>query len=176
MESLLLGLIDTIDEAALNPDAWPASWERVADSVSGTTGTSLQITHASARRRSNCLDQVSVLSQVHRDTAWGLAYERHYHAVNAFAEKRFLLRPVKVLTTSAMLADADRAKTECYNDFLKPQDCFYGLAGLVLKRVNRHDACRHQEPRKVLAGIDDAWRLRRDTSRSVASYHRGTWR
>lgn len=62
------------------------------------------------------------------------SYAEHYSHVNVWAENEDKMPAGSVVTSSMLYPDADLVRTEYYNDWLKPQDLFHALGGVVAKQ------------------------------------------
>lgn len=134
MESGLFELIDKVYEAALNPQAWPAFLDRFAECVSGNRGTSLMLTHLKNACGDRQYDQGCLFSYVRHEPAWVAEFDQYYYSVNPFVDSVANEPEGKAYRSSQFLSDAALARTEYYNDFMRREDLFYGLGGVVARR------------------------------------------
>jgi len=66
------------------------------------------------------------------DPFWGKRYHEYYLGVNVWlAPARPLMKPGWIFGGEEMIGDAALQKTEFYNDFLRPQNQFYVLGGVL---------------------------------------------
>ena len=131
MESILLELIEKIYEAALNPQAWPAVLDQFAQCVSGHHGTSLMLTRLKHEAGTSQYDQGCLLSYVHHEPAWVAEFDQYYYSVNPFVDSVANEPEGKAYRSSQLLSDAELARTEYYYDYLRRENLFYGLGGVV---------------------------------------------
>lgn len=134
METILLELIEKIYEAALNPQAWPAVLDQFAQCVAGHRGTSLMLTRLKNDGDKGQYDQGCLLSYVHHEPAWVAEFDQYYYSVNPFVDSVANEPEGKAYRSSQLLSDAELARTEYYYDYLRRENLFYGLGGVVARR------------------------------------------
>jgi DNA-binding CsgD family transcriptional regulator len=59
------------------------------------------------------------------------SFSNYYHRKNVWAAQEGAMPPGKAVTSSMLFPDSELAKTEYYGDWLKPQDIFYAVGGVL---------------------------------------------
>ena len=131
-------LIQQIYAAAYDPAKWVDVMERLSDAVGGLRGCLTRIDMSDG----SGVDAILMRS----DPSWVDAYARHFGSINVFKTSDSpadLRAPVKpVATDEDCLPRDDYAKSEYYNDFMRPQDVDrslfirLGLSGTVASTIN----------------------------------------
>lgn len=71
------------------------------------------------------------------DAALMHRYGEYYQHRNVWAANEAVMRPGVAVTSSMLYPDADLKKTEYYDGWLRPNDIFYALGGVVLEDARR---------------------------------------
>jgi DNA-binding CsgD family transcriptional regulator len=123
-ERTVLEAIGRIYDAAGDASRWPAFLEGFADAVNGLSATLLSVDLECQRG--------SLQASVRVDPADQKKYDRYYGGVDHWvASARPLLKTGTVLTSELYCPGEELARTEFYNDFLRPLNIFHNLAGII---------------------------------------------
>lgn len=131
-EDSLHHLIDLVYQAALDPERWPAVLHGLIAAL-GSTHASLFIHDFDTQ-----FVQADATGTMFRTVGfedWAVArYAEHYSALNVWAANEERLSSGTVVTSSMLYPDDKLTGTEFYGDWLRPQDLFYSLGGIVERR------------------------------------------
>jgi DNA-binding CsgD family transcriptional regulator/PAS domain-containing protein len=119
-------LIGLIYESAVDPSVWQEFLKQFADAIGSTTSTLFFQDHSA------CKGEVSV---AHRyDPFYLRQYEMHYASVNVWLQRLATQTKSGDIRNSAHACSASELlKTEYYNDWLRPQDLFFGYGGTIFR-------------------------------------------
>ena len=125
-------LIGLIYDAAYEPALWPEFLKAMAAAIDGQ-GT-LLFQHNFDTRDGNMRGDVSPLNAVIGfDPAYLRSYEEHFSRLNVWSRNEVELRTGRAVTGSMLFPSRDLPKTEFYSDWLRPQQLFYLLGGVVIR-------------------------------------------
>lgn len=130
-EETLLALIDLIYEAACDPTRWPEFLSAFACAVDGR-GTLIYTHNFETMDASTASDGGFPNAVIGFDPAF-LSSLEHYNHVNVWAQNEAMLAPGRPVTGSMLYPDRELPKTEFYNDWLRPQDYFHAIGGIVVR-------------------------------------------
>jgi len=112
-----LDLIGLIYEAVEDPDGWPVFLDRLVRAMSATAAA-LHFQDLGSRAE-------SMPVEVGFDPALAKAYVEHYHEVNILLKRAApFLTPGAIVTNPQICEDSTLARSEYYEEFLRPQDLF----------------------------------------------------
>jgi len=131
-EPMLLDLVGRIYEAAADPDRWPEFMVAFARAVNAE-GVVLWLHDFADGSASFDGSGASLACFTGFDPAAIGSYGAHYSGVNVWVKNEDKLTSGSVVTSSMLYPDAELVRSEYYNDWLKPQDLFYALGGVVTK-------------------------------------------
>lgn len=115
--SRLLGLIERIYAAALEPGLWPAVLEEVAEAIHGESTTIFVP-----------LPETPLVSMARTDPFALDSYVNHYAAINVLSEAcDEIFADGEVRYAHRALPDDVLERTEFYNDFFKPHNMHYSM-------------------------------------------------
>lgn len=128
----LLELIGAIYDAALDPLLWPRFLELFAQACksSSTLIFMHDFSNSEATVEGNA---ASIAAYAHFDDAFISSFAEHYNTVNVWVKNEDALQPGIPLTGSMLYPNSVLGKTEWYGDWLRPQNLFYALGGIVLR-------------------------------------------
>ncbi|MCQ8181934.1 LuxR C-terminal-related transcriptional regulator [Methylomonas sp. SURF-1] len=124
-------LVGLIYEAALEPERWQAVLLGFSDWF-GAAGTTLWVHDFASRGVHTELGGES-FRFVRFDPAYLASYADYYTLTNVWTENEALLREGAVVTSSMLYDDNRLPETEYFGDWLRPQNLFYSLGGIVAK-------------------------------------------
>lgn len=124
-------LVGLIYEAALEPERWQAVLLEFSDWF-GAAGTTLWV-HDFASRGVHAENGGESFRFVRFDPDYLASYADYYTLTNVWTENEALLREGAVVTSSMLYDDNHLPETEYYGDWLRPQNLFYSLGGIVAK-------------------------------------------
>lgn len=130
-DETLLALINLIYEAACDPTGWPEFLSAFACAVEGR-GTLIYSHNFKTMDASTASDGGFPNAAVGFDPAF-LGSLEHYNHVNVWAQNETMLEPGRPVTGSMLYPDRELPKTEFYNDWLRPQDYFHAIGGIVVR-------------------------------------------
>lgn len=128
-DETLHALINLIYEAACDPARWPEFLSAFANSVEGR-GTLIYTHNVETMDASTASDGGFPNAVVGFDPQFLQSLE-HYNHVNVWAQNEALLKPGKPVTGSMLYPEGKLLNTEFYTDWLRPQDYFHALGGIV---------------------------------------------
>lgn len=129
-EETLLTLINLIYEAALDPKRWPEFLSAFAAAVEGR-GTLIYTHNFETLDASTASDGTFPNAVVGFDPEYLRTLEEHYNHVNVWALNETMLEPGRPVTGSMLFPERELTKTEFYGDWLRPQDYFHAIGGIV---------------------------------------------
>lgn len=131
-DETLHALIDLIYESACDPTRWPEFLRAFARAVGGR-GTLIYTHNFETMDASTASDGRFPNAVVGFDPAFLATLESHYNHVNVWAQNETLLEPGRPVTGSMLFPDRELPKTEFYADWLRPQDYFHAIGGIVIR-------------------------------------------
>lgn len=132
-ESQYDDLIGKIYDAGVMPELWPVFLEQLSEAFN-SRGTVIYLMDFSSRSPTCRSDEISFIQSARTDPETIASYERYYSKVNVWLENSRDLPEGKLITTDHLFPVRDLAKTEWYNDWLKPQGYFHAMIGHLLKQ------------------------------------------
>jgi|HubBroStandDraft_1064217.scaffolds.fasta_scaffold20536_2 DNA-binding CsgD family transcriptional regulator len=121
-----LDLIGLIYEAVEDPGGWPVFLDRLMRAMSATAAA-LHFQDLGSRAE-------SMPVEVGFDPALAKAYVEHYHQVNILLKRAApFLTPGTIVTNPQICEDSTLARSEYYDEFLRPQDLFYVAGGTIAR-------------------------------------------
>ena len=124
-------LIGSLYEAAFDPSLWPDFLKAMNRSVGASASCIFLHDFADASTPSNLPDASSLGVLEGFDPAAWAAYMEHYSTVNVWTQEEESLPSGIAVRSSKLYADDLLPKTEFGADWLRPQDLFYALGGVV---------------------------------------------
>lgn len=132
-DDILLDLVGRIYDAAIDPKRWPEFLDAFADAVQAQ-GTLIYTHNVETSQASTAPDDPSSLNVAVRfDPEHVRALGEHYNLVNVWAHNEAVLKPGRPVTGSMLYPVRDLPKTEFYNGWLRPQDFFHALGGIIVQ-------------------------------------------
>ncbi len=131
-DSTLLSLAGGIYEAAIEPERWTDFLQEFARSVQGQ-GTLIFSHNVETMEANTEHDPSSLSASVNFDPTFVHSLASYYNTVNVWAKNESVLKPGRPVTGSMLYPVRELPKTEFYNEWLKPQDFFHALGGLVVQ-------------------------------------------
>lgn len=132
-EPVVLDLVGRIYEAAAEPERWPDFIQAFGRAVNAE-GVVLWLHDFKDGSADFNGTGTSLACFTGFDPAAIGSYAEHYSGVNVWAKNEDKLQAGSAVTSSMLYPDADLVRTEYYNDWLRPQDLFYSLGGVVAKQ------------------------------------------
>lgn len=138
-ESLVLDLVGSVYDAALDGKLWT----RLAEKIARTFGAmSLGLILQAG-------DAAEFLSRTENLSGWGdTAYERHYHRHDVWAQRAARLGLSKVLASKDLIADSEFDRTEFCNDYCRPLDVYYVVGALIPVTADQTGILALHRPRR----------------------------
>lgn len=130
-DETLHALINLVYEAACEPDRWPDFLRAFARAVEGR-GT-LIYTHNFETMDASTGSGGSFPNAVADFDPSFLSTIEYYNHVNVWAQNEVLLEPGRPVTGSMLYPERQLPKTEFYHDWLRPQDYFHAIGGIVMR-------------------------------------------
>ena len=131
-DETLHSLINLIYEAACDPARWPEFLRGFACAVKGR-GTLIYTHNFETKDACTASDGGFPNAVVDFDPAHMITLESHYNHVNVWAENEVQLKPGRPVTGSMLYPERKLPSTEFFADWLRPQDYFHALGGVVLQ-------------------------------------------
>lgn len=131
-DSTLLALVGQIYDAATDPARWQEFLAAFARAVGGQ-GTLIFAHNVETMEASTTFDSRMPTGVGNFDPAFLKSLGEHYNFVNVWAQNEDVLQPGRAVTGSMLYPERDLPKTEFGNDWLRPQDLFHALGGLVVQ-------------------------------------------
>lgn len=132
----LHALINLIYEAACDPAQWPEFLRAFARAVEGR-GTLIYTHDFETMAASTAAEGGFPNAMVGFDPEFLATLEEHYNHVNVWAQNETLLEPGRPVTGSMLYPERQLPGTEFYQDWLRPQDYFHALGGIVVRDGSR---------------------------------------
>ena len=130
-DETFLSLVDRIYEAACDP----AQWHQVLRAFAGAVksrGTLIYSHNFETGDASTASGEAFPNALVDFDPAFVSSLE-YYNHVNVWAENETLLEPGRAVTGSMLYPERQLPNTEFYQDWLRPQDYFHAIGGIVIR-------------------------------------------
>ena len=124
-------LIGSLYEAAFDPSLWPDFLKAMNRSVAASASCIFLHDFADASTPSELPDASSLGVLEGFDPAAWAAYMEHYSTVNVWTDREESLSSGIAVRSSMLYSDKLLPKTEFGADWLRPQDIFYALGGVV---------------------------------------------
>lgn len=124
-------LVGLIYEAALEPERWQAVLLGFSDWFSAASTT--LFVHDFSNHGIHSENGTQSLRAVRFDPDYVASYVEHYSLTNVWTQNEELLQEGAVVTSSMLFDDSLLPGTEWYGDFLRPQDLFFSMGGIVVK-------------------------------------------
>jgi hypothetical protein len=125
-DSVVVELVGLIYASAADPSCWTAFLRRFADLTGGTMTTLVA--------QDTACDKGQLAAAVHIDPSYQRSFDEHYSRVNIWmTRQKELMVPGAVATGEMLSSEAELLASEWYNDWLRPQDLFHLMGGIVLK-------------------------------------------
>jgi len=131
-EETLHALINLIYEAACDPTLWPEFLSAFACAVEGR-GTLIYSHNFDTMDASTGAAGGFPNAVVGFDPEYLRSLEAHYNHVNVWAQNETMLEPGRPVTGSMLFPDRELPTTEFYSDWLRPQDYFHAIGGIVVR-------------------------------------------
>jgi DNA-binding CsgD family transcriptional regulator len=121
-----------IYEAACEPARWPEFLRAFASAVEGR-GTLIYTHNFETMGASTMSEGAFPNAMVGFDPQFLATLEEYYNHVNVWAQNEALLEPGRPVTGSMLYPERQLQNTEFYQDWLRPQDYFHALGGIVVR-------------------------------------------
>jgi DNA-binding CsgD family transcriptional regulator len=125
-------LVGRIYQAACDPTRWPDFLHAFAQAVGGR-GTLLYAHNFDTRDASTGAQGAFPTAVIDFDPHFLNTLEEHYNHVNVWAQNESLLEPGRPVTGSMLYPESKLPSTEFYQDWLRPQDYFHAIGGIVVR-------------------------------------------
>lgn len=125
-------LVGQIYDAAYDPTRWPDFLHSIARALEGR-GTLIFQHNFETREGNTTHDGTPLTVAVGFDPAFLKSYDEYYSRVNVWAMNEPELKTARALTGSMLFPDRNLSKTEFYTDWLRPQDYFRVIGGVVMR-------------------------------------------
>lgn len=125
-------LINLIYEAALDASRWPEFLRAFANAVEGR-GTLIYTHNFETLDASTSAASGFPNAVVGFDEQFLSVLEEYYNHVNVWAQNEAMLEPGRPVTGSMLYPERKLPKTEFYQDWLRPQDYFHAIGGIVMR-------------------------------------------
>jgi DNA-binding CsgD family transcriptional regulator len=122
---LVLKVLTSIYDAALDPHLWPQALRELAAATGGDKGAIVMHDFRAAHG--------SIAVNLEIDPSWQRRYDDYYCTKNVWASESVKRPPGLAFTSEELVCSQDLVKTEFYNDFLQPQGVFFQLAAGLFK-------------------------------------------
>ena len=153
-ESLVLGLVGRIYDAAANPELWRLFLEEFADAIRGGSTQILfyDIAHS----------QGNLTATVRLDPWFKGRYDEYYGGLDCWGTHgRHLMTSGNVVTGQMLCPDSILDASEFYHDFLRPIDAFHQFCGFIDKSETAVSLISTLRPQRAGPFGDDAVQLLR---------------
>jgi DNA-binding CsgD family transcriptional regulator len=131
-DAVFLELVGRIYDAVCDPSLCPEFLRVFATAVDGQ-GTLIFSHNMETMEGSMACDATSLNASVNFDPEFLTSYDEHYSHVNVWGMNERELRAGRAVTGSMLFPVRDLPKTEFYHDWLRPQDYFHVLGGVVVR-------------------------------------------
>ncbi|MGA2133377.1 MAG: helix-turn-helix transcriptional regulator [Bryobacteraceae bacterium] len=136
-----LDLIGLIYEAVEDSEGWPVFLARLMKAMNGTAAA------LHFQDLGSGAENISV--NMGLDPALAKAYAEHYHHVNILLQRAApLLTPGTIVTNPQICEDATLARSEYYDEFMRPQDIFYVAGGAIARKGTQTSLTSIFRPRR----------------------------
>lgn len=126
-DAALVEMLEVLHESAIEPEGWAPVLRALARHLRADLSTLHSYDHATGG--GHCEPGIGI------DASQARRYTEHYSAINAWkVRRRNPGRLREVLLGSEVIDDAEFARTEYYNDWVRPLGCFYSI-GTVVERA-----------------------------------------
>jgi DNA-binding CsgD family transcriptional regulator/PAS domain-containing protein len=137
----LSDLVGLVYSAAADPAGWPLVLERFAE-IMGATHTTFVAQDVAS-------DRGTIAAAFRVDPSFQRSFGEHYCRVNVWMTRRkHLMVPGAVATGPTLCPESELLGSEWYNDWLRPQELFHLLGGIVLKDGPRTSVFSSFRPRR----------------------------
>ena len=130
-DETFLALVDRIYEAACDPSQWPQFLSAFACAVE-SRGTLIYSHNFETGDASTASGEAFPNALVDFDPAFVSTLE-YYNHVNVWADNEAMLEPGRAVTGSMLYPERRLPNTEFYQDWLRPQDYFHAIGGIVVR-------------------------------------------
>lgn len=127
-----LALINLIYQAACDPGRWPEFLSAFARAVEGR-GTLIYTHNFETKGASTASEGAFPNAVIGFDPEFLGSLEEHYNHVNVWAQNETMLEPGRPVTGAMLYPERELPKTEFYQDWLRPQDYFHAIGGIVIR-------------------------------------------
>ena len=131
-DETFLALVDRIYEAACDTAKWPEFLSAFASAVQGR-GTLIYSHNFETGDASAASGEAFPNAVVGFDPHFLQTLEKHYNHVNVWAQNETLLKPGRPVTGAMLFPTCKLPETEFYQDWLRPQEYFHALGGVVVQ-------------------------------------------
>jgi DNA-binding CsgD family transcriptional regulator len=131
-DAVFLELVGRIYDAVCEPARWPDFLRALACAIEGR-GTAIFTHNFETMEASVMPDAASVNTMVGFDPQFMMSYEQYFSHVNVWGMNEPELRTGRAVTGAALFPVQKLPKTEWYNDWLRPQDYFHLVGGVVVR-------------------------------------------
>jgi DNA-binding CsgD family transcriptional regulator/PAS domain-containing protein len=131
-DTTVLALVEQIYDAATDPTRWHEFLSAFARAVGGQ-GTLIFAHNVETMEASTAFGTSMPTGAVNFDPTFLQSLGEHYNFVNVWAQNEEILLPGRAVTGSMLYPVRDLPKTEFGNDWLRPQDLFHAVGGLVVQ-------------------------------------------
>lgn len=125
-------LVGMVYDAALESARWWDFLSAFARAVNGR-GTLIYTHNVETSEASTASDSSSLNAAVNFDPDFVRSLGEYYNLVNVWAHNDEVLKPGRAVTGSMLYPVRELPKTEFYNGWLRPQDFFHALGGLIVQ-------------------------------------------
>lgn len=126
----LAPLINSIYESAIDPNRWPQTLDALGNRFGAASSCVFLHDFADAATRQDSPDASLCVTAGFDPSAWS-AFVDHYCKVNVWAHNEAALTSGVAVTSSMLYPDDALPSTEFHCDWLRPQDLFYAIGGVV---------------------------------------------
>lgn len=131
-DAVFLELVGRIYDATCESARWPDFLRALGRAIEGR-GTGIFTHNFETMEASVMPDAASVNTMVGFDPQFMMSYEQHFSHVNVWGMNEPELRTGRAVTGAALFPAQNLPKTEWYNDWLRPQDYFHLVGGVVVR-------------------------------------------
>jgi len=131
-DATVLSLVDQIYDAAVDPSRWPDFLRAFARAVQAR-GTLIYSHNVETYEASTASDSSSPNAVVDFDPEFIKSLGAYYNSINVWAHNEAVLKPGRLVTGSMLFPVQELPKTEFYNDWLRPQDFFHAIGGIIVQ-------------------------------------------
>jgi len=131
-DAVFLELVGHIYDAVCDPSRCPEFLRAFATAVDGR-GTLIFSHNMDTMEGNMASDATSLNAAVNFDPEFLKSYDEYYSRLNVWGMNEPQLKTGRAVTGSMLFPVRDLPKTEFYNDWLRPQDFFHVLGGVVVR-------------------------------------------